>query len=161
MVTPHQKSPSMLAGQSQCQKSSGGESLQERHVSQAGAPMMGLIREVSWWWKDQCLNYEKRRFFCRNCTDLESTPSALLTLVAALAGKRVWLHLSPRGGVRSLWSFWLLPSMVCLAWRTFPFALLCLSQWDTNESQLWYPEWLVLVSSCHTWGVGAGLGVWP
>lgn len=32
-------------------------------------------------------------------------------------------------------------------WRTFPFALQCLAQWENNESQLWYPGWLILVTS--------------
>lgn len=148
-MTPHQKSRSVLAGQSRCQKSSGGKSLQKRHVGQAGANDGPHQRGVVVM-KDECLGYGKKRAFSRSCTSSESTPGALLTLVAASAGKCVWLRLSPRGGVRSLQSFWPLPSIACLAWRTFCFALRCLSQWETNESQLWYPEWLILVTSCRT-----------
>lgn len=48
-MAPHWKSINVLARQSQCQKPSTGESLQERHVGQAGAQMMGLVREVSLW----------------------------------------------------------------------------------------------------------------
>jgi len=99
-----------------------------------------------------------RRAFSRSCTSVGSNPGALLTLVAALAGKHVRLHLSPReerghcevSGSFPPWCAWL-GGLFTLPCSAYPSGRLKSASCSTQNGLFWspaaVPEVLVLVSA--------------